>query len=833
MRRLFAIVALSFHAVAAATAHSARVTVSNPDPVVTESWHAGIEFLIAPLEGRYAATCPLSSPSSSPFPSLFNESRTGLAIHGFPIDGVRFSHKIDRLEKDGVNWWRVKLMSDPIPAERPGRIDVGPVTVEASLFNGQFRPGFFSPEPVTVVRRFTAPRVVVTVHEPPREGRPSAYCGAIGSNVTAVARLDANVCTAGDPLILTLSISGATSPPQIRVPSIAGEASATGIFRVDESSVKSRIEGSSRVFTWRVRARKAGTVEFPSLTVAFFDVASRTYRMCRTESIPVQVKAGAQVALGLSDDDADGDGAFPMPDGLDLDFPDAGTADFTFRRAVALARHAATPDAFAAAAKAYADYLSQQPVAPLDRLAPLAVFDAGLSDRLARHCANLGALRLLGGDARGAFEAYSRASAFAGDDPSLLRGMRAACARLRNDPRADLPLSRMLFPFWFRLTLRMRLLVGVLGAIALAFAWWLAGRLGRGGVLVLALAALPALDASAQWPMRRSMRLASGGASEVKVTASTVPEDIFVDVPGALVFSFEVENGVGVESVRFFGLPDPSGGKIEYGEQAKLPPLPVNSSGRVVQRVKVPVRFHAPFEGTISPAVAGMLVTRRGNGTSFSFTSSVNFESRCAPLALKVAPLPEPGRPAGFSGAVGRNFRLRQRLAPAQVHPGDLVTAEYRLDFNGYFPTNMLPHIEGLEGNFKVYEPKETARTGGSVTWRQMLVPQSSAATNAAVLSVDYYDVAAKRYAKVTTQPARLSFISAEAASTENTSVLVDAQSPSAATPSASQPVTLRFAPSDASPAVAVLPPGTELKTLSSQGVWRRVETPKAIGWVR
>ena len=350
MKRLAAIVALSLSAVFAAP--PVTLSVSNPDPVVTESWTARIVFYLTPLEGRYAETCPLSAPSASPFPSIFDESRTGLALGGFPIPNIKFSHKIDREERDGVNWWRVTLVSEPIPAEKAGRLDIGPVTVEAALFDGRFQRGFFGPQAHTIVRRFTAPRVTVTVHEPPQEGRPAAYCGAIGSNVTAVARLDANVCTAGDPLVLTLTVAGATDPSRIRVPTLEKDVNADGVFRIDASSVKSSLNGGARVFTWRVRARKAGTVEFPSLPFAFFDAGRRIYRTIRTESIPVQVKAGAQVTLGLSDEEADGEGDFPMPDGLDLDFPDSGTDAFTFRRAVALAGRATTTADFAAAAQA-------------------------------------------------------------------------------------------------------------------------------------------------------------------------------------------------------------------------------------------------------------------------------------------------------------------------------------------------------------------------------------------------------------------------------------------------------------------------------------------------
>ena len=815
----------------------ATISVSNPNPFITETWTARIVFFITPLEGRYAETCPLSSPSASPFPSFFDEDRTGLALRGFPIDGVRFSHAVDRQEIDGVNYWRVALVSDPIPAEKPGRINIGPVTIEAKLFDGRFQRGFFGAQAHTVARRFTTPRIAVTVHEPPREGRPVAYCGAIGSNVTAVAHLDASVCTAGDPLMLTLSIAGATDPSRILAPEIGETVRSGETFRVDASSVKSRIDGNARVFTWRVRARKAGTVEFPSLPIAFFDVRTRTYHTLRTESIPVQVKAGAQVALGLSDDDADGEGDFPMPDGLDLDFPDAGNAAFTFNRAVSLAGRAVKPADFAEAAKAYADYLSQLPEDPLARLSPLTVFDRKTADRFARHCANLGALRLMGGDARGAVAAYRQASAFAGDNASLLRGIRAACARLKNDPRADLPITRILCPFWFRLTLLLRVAVGLAAVLALGLVWWLAGRLGRGGVLVFAMAFLLVPDASAQWSFRSSFGR-NGGGSEVKATVALMPSETVVGEPAALVFSFDVENGVDVDNLGFRNLPDPDGGKIEYGKPERLPDAASTQQGHLVRRVRLPIRFMVPFSDEIAPVVVGMLVTRRGNGTSFSFTSSVNFSTRCASVKLAVEPLPEKGKPKDFSGAIGRNFRLRQRLSPAQVHPGDLVTAEYTLTFDGYFPTNVLPKIEGLDKEFKAYEPKETARTETSVVWKQMLVPLTPAATNAATLALDYYDVASKRYATVRTTAGRLVFVSGKAASTENTAVLVDAQATTSA-PSGTlgmakgQPVTLRFAPSESSPAVAVIPPGTEIKTLSRHGAWRRVETPRAIGWMK
>lgn len=825
---------LSFLCVCASAAvPSVRLSVDKVEPMVTETWRAEIVFYLEPLTGRFAESCPLSTPSSSPFPSIFDERRTGLAIRNFPVENIRFSHVIGREEIDGVNYWRVTLTSDPVPAEKPGVIEVGPVVVEASLFDGRFQRGFFGAEAHTVNRRFTAPRIFVKVSEPPVEGRPAVYCGAIGSNVTVTASLDTSICTSGDPLLFSVKVAGAADSSRVRAPAVEQALSGGGVFRVDRSSVKSRVEGGARIFTWRVRALKAGTVEFPSMSIAYFDTNARGYRVLKTESLPVQVKAGEQVALAMADED-EGE-SFPMPDGLDLDFPDCGNVDFTFKRAVAQATRAVAEADFAAAARAYAEYLSQLPDNPMSTAAPFRTF----GDRakvLARHANNLGALRLLGGDARGALEAFSRAGDFVGDTPSSLRGIRAAMARIKNNPRADLPVTRVLFPFFFRLTMPMRCLAALGVILVFAIAWWAAGKLGKGGVLMLAVLFV-AYAANAQWSFRSSFGR-SAERSQVKASVSMEPSETVVGVPSAFVFAFEVERGVDVDQLQLRGLPDPEGGEFEYGELERMGDARSPKDGCTVKRIKLPVRFHRPFKAEIAPMISGMLVTRRGNGSSFSFTSSVNFSCRCTPFKFDVRPLPVRGRPDDFTGAVGRDFHLRLRLMPEKVRPGDLVTVEYTLTFDGHFPTNVVPRVEGLTEEFKVYGPKEMARTGSSVKWKQMLVPHTAAATNALSLSVGYYDVASRRYDVVRSRAARLVFVSATAASTRNTAVMIDAAASGKVDGTESTKVSgglmeLRFAPAETSPMVVVLPPGTPVTELGRHGGWRRVASSRAIGWVK
>ena len=249
---------------------------------------------------------------------------------------------------------------------------------------------------------------------------------------------------------------------------------------------------------------------------------------------------------------------------------------------------------------------------------------------------------------------------------------------------------------------------------------------------------------------------------------------------------------------------------------------------------RLPVRFLAPFSNELSLVVHGMAVRESGS-RNFHSVSQRSFASRLAPFAVEVKPLPAKGRPADFSGAIGRRFVMRERLEPSTVHPGDLVTATYSLAFEGYAPKELEPKISGLSKDFKTYEMKEISRTARSITWQQMLVPETTNAVVGASAEVSYYDLDRRMYSVASAVRPRLTFLSAKAASTENTSVVVDA--PAAASSDdgdrSSKPIELRFAPSETSPKIATLPPGTPVRELARRNGWRRVESDRAIGWTK
>jgi len=241
-------------------------------------------------------------------------------------------------------------------------------------------------------------------------------------------------------------------------------------------------------------------------------------------------------------------------------------------------------------------------------------------------------------------------------------------------------------------------------------------------------------------------RLLPGGdaGDGVKGRIRLEPSSLVVGEPFAFVVEIEVPAGSGVDGLQFGGLPDPASVPVIFGEFENLTDGAA-PKGKVLKRFRLPGRFSAPFRGDFQPFAAGMAVVRR-QSSGFSFSSSNSFQTRLGTVRVEVAPLPEAGRLVDFAGAVGRDFRMTQKVTPDHVRPGDLVTATYTLEFDGYCPSNMIPRIEHLSRAFKSYAPQETERKARRVVWTQVLVPRTTAATNTALVSMSYYNVEDHRY---------------------------------------------------------------------------------------
>lgn len=341
----------------------------------------------------------------------------------------------------------------------------------------------------------------------------------------------------------------------------------------------------------------------------------------------------------------------------------------------------------------------------------------------------------------------------------------------------------------------------------------------------------------AQWPFGGFTRMAhpQPPRSEISGKAHLEPSQVVIGEPCAIVIELAVDKGLGIEDLQVGGLPDAATGVV-YGDGFENLADVALATNRVLKRFRLPVRFLKTREEDIRLLLQGMQVSRQQQG-GMSFSSSSSFSTRLPAFRLAVQPLPAARKPVDFSGAIGTTFAMKQNLSSDHVHPGDLVTATYELTYDGYCPSNVWPRIERLSREFKAYDPKEIARTAKSITWTQILVPRTTAATNTPLVSLDFYNVRTKRYEVARAYPKTIHFVSATAASTENTAVVIATEKtpdgPSAPASSSTETLVLRLAPSEKSPVIATLPASTPARVLSQAKGWRRVETARAIGWTR
>ncbi len=260
-----------------------------------------------------------------------------------------FPFTAKRTKADGKNVWEFTVTTAPYRAVTAGTVTIPSVRISIPLIvsvrEGRDRFGRRAHVPELRETHLATKPLTIVVGGPPTAGRPSAFCGAVSSNLAVRATLDTNVCTAGDPLVFTLDVSGAADLASVYPPAL-GKLVTGDVFRVDEASVKTDTFADSRRFTWRVRAVKAGTVEFPSIPVAWYDLGKRAYVTVNTDKIPIQVKAGAQATLGALDETGDETDALPMPDGIDLDPQGAAACPFLPHLALSLLLFIAPPIMF-------------------------------------------------------------------------------------------------------------------------------------------------------------------------------------------------------------------------------------------------------------------------------------------------------------------------------------------------------------------------------------------------------------------------------------------------------------------------------------------------------
>jgi len=200
-----------------------------------------------------------------------------------------------------------------------------------------------------------------------------------------------------------------------------------------------------------------------------------------------------------------------------------------------------------------------------------------------------------------------------------------------------------------------------------------------------------------------------------------------------------------------------------------------------VDEIDFPLEALHPGSHTLAPAVLTARVAdarqqqpdRRGG--LFGRARSTRLETFSTDaIGVDVRPLPAAGRPADFSGLVGR-FTLRARASERTLPLGESVTLEVRLVGDGRLSGVKLPPLSG--DGFQVYDDNPDYAAGvidgryqARATFRRAIVPAQVGAVTIPPVELTAFDPDAERYVTLRTEPITLNVTAGEEGAGEVTS---------------------------------------------------------------
>jgi hypothetical protein len=262
---------------------------------------------------------------------------------------------------------------------------------------------------------------------------------------------------------------------------------------------------------------------------------------------------------------------------------------------------------------------------------------------------------------------------------------------------------------------------------------------------------------------------AAGGAPDVIMTAELDKSKASVNEQVTLSVKFHT-------AVPLMGNPEYVPPKLEGFLSEDLPPLRhynLTIKGRAYDVTEIKTALFPLQAGRlkIGNAVARCQVQQDLNTDPFSpdffgrfFSQGVAVPRTIAsqPLVLEVAPLPTAGRPADFTGAVGR-FSLTASVDKKSSKVGDAVNLTVTVQGTGNLKAIGEPVLPSLP-SWRVFDPvtsvnqeKKGDLVQGSKVIRTVLVPRVSGDLTIPSIRFSYFDPSRRQYAEINTPPLTVS----------------------------------------------------------------------------
>jgi len=224
----------------------------------------------------------------------------GFAGFSAEADGLGYQYrpnlKSGTYIEGGVRY-NVFVIEGAITPERTGKLHFGPCVVKAQLtVERRGRPAdlferFFGREEIREVP-FTMDAVPLEVLPLPEEGRPSDFSGAVGQWDLEVTAKPTQVAV-GDPITLTIKISGTGNLHRVSAPKLAGLDEFKTYDPTTKTTPNELNTAGERIIQQVLVPKSAGVKQLPVVRLSYFDPIAKQYKTASHPPIPIVVQPGA------------------------------------------------------------------------------------------------------------------------------------------------------------------------------------------------------------------------------------------------------------------------------------------------------------------------------------------------------------------------------------------------------------------------------------------------------------------------------------------------------------------------------------------------------------
>lgn len=230
-----------------------------------------------------------------------------------------------------------------------------------------------------------------------------------------------------------------------------------------------------------------------------------------------------------------------------------------------------------------------------------------------------------------------------------------------------------------------------------------------------------------------------------RITASRT--NAYVQEPFELTLSIYSKPGLQIQGVQNLqGIPETGLSQTDWKEIASTREQ-IDGELLDVRRFKSTMRAMGSGSFEFAPTVTVQIVAPQqqrqrdpffGGFSMFDRVQTIPVELQTDPVTVDVLALPTLGKPASFSGAVGR-FQLQVTADPKEVAPGDPITLQMTLVGDGNYD-RILPPALPDDAPFRLFGDAVRQQGNNGVRFEQVISPRDATVTEIPPIDFSYFD---------------------------------------------------------------------------------------------